>query len=102
MSSNGSAAVFIGDELTAAGFRLTGIKTVVPKPEAAGEALDLARKQAALVIMTADVARQVPAAMLDAALIAAAPTVAIVPDVLLRTPVPDLARRLRRALGIEE
>ena len=33
MSSNGSAAVFIGDELTAAGFRLTGIKTVVPNGE---------------------------------------------------------------------
>jgi hypothetical protein len=28
--------------------------------------------------------------------------VAVVPDVLFRTAVPDLARRLRRALGIEE
>lgn len=96
------AAVFIGDELTAAGFRLTGIDTVVPQPEAAGEALRDARKEAALVIMTADLARHVPADELEAALIAEAPAVAVVPDVLFRTAVPDLARRLRRALGIEE
>jgi vacuolar-type H+-ATPase subunit F/Vma7 len=96
------AAVFIGDELTAAGFRLTGIDTVVPQPQAAGEALRAARKEAALVIMTADLARHVPADELEAALIAAAPAVAVVPDVLFRTEVPDLARRLRRALGIEE
>jgi vacuolar-type H+-ATPase subunit F/Vma7 len=96
------AAVFIGDELTAAGFRLTGIDTVVPAPEAAGDALREARQQAALVIMTADLARQVPAGELDAALIAETPPLAIIPDVLFRTPVPDLARRLRRVLGIEE
>jgi vacuolar-type H+-ATPase subunit F/Vma7 len=102
MDSNAGAAIFIGDELTAAGFRLTGMATVVPEPEAAGEALEQARQQAALVIMTADLARNVPAAQLEAALIATAPTLAIVPDVCFRTPVPDLARRLRRALGIEE
>jgi vacuolar-type H+-ATPase subunit F/Vma7 len=96
------AAVFIGDELTAAGFRLAGIDTVVPQPAAAGEALRAARKEAALVIMTADLARHVPADELEAALIAEAPAVAVIPDVLFRTPVPDLARRLRRALGIEE
>jgi vacuolar-type H+-ATPase subunit F/Vma7 len=96
------AAVFIGDELTAAGFRLTGIDTVVPEPDAAGEALQAARKKAALVIMTADLARHVPAEELEAALIAEAPALAIVPDVLFRATVPDLARRLRRALGIEE
>jgi vacuolar-type H+-ATPase subunit F/Vma7 len=96
------AAVFIGDELTAAGFRLTGITTVVPEPDAAGEALRAARKQAALVIMTADLARRVPANELEAAQIAEVPMVAVIPDVLFRTAVPDLARRLRRALGIEE
>lgn len=95
-------AVFLGDELTAAGFRLTGIDTVVPEPEAAGEALQTARKQAALVIMTAELARHVPADELEAALMAEAPALAVIPDILFRTPVPDLAKRLRRALGIEE
>jgi vacuolar-type H+-ATPase subunit F/Vma7 len=95
-------AVFLGDELTAAGFRLTGVETVVPEPEAAGEALRAARKQAALVIMTADLARHVPVDELEAALMAKAPALAVIPDVLFRTLVPDLAKRLRRALGIEE
>jgi len=96
------AAVFIGDELTAAGFRLTGIDAVVAEPEAAANALHAARKEAALVIMTAELARHVPAAQLEAALIAEAPIIAIIPDVLERVSPPDLATRLRRTLGIEE
>jgi vacuolar-type H+-ATPase subunit F/Vma7 len=96
------AAVFIGDELTAAGFRLTGIDAVMAEPEAAANALRAARKEAALVIMTAELARHVPAAELEAALIAEAPIVAIIPDVLERVNPPDLASRLRRTLGIEE
>jgi vacuolar-type H+-ATPase subunit F/Vma7 len=95
-------AIFIGDELTASGFRLTGIDTVVPEPDGVGEALREARKKAALVIMTADLAQQVSAAELDAALIADRPQVAIIPDVRFAAPVPDLASRLRRVLGIEE
>ena len=95
-------AVFIGDELTAAGFRLAGIDTLVPEPEATGEALREARKQAALVIMTADLARRVPGDQLEAALIAEWPAVAIVPDALFRADMPDLSAKLRRALGIEE
>jgi vacuolar-type H+-ATPase subunit F/Vma7 len=96
------AAVFIGDELSAAGFRLTGIGTVVARPEAAGDALRNARKQVALVIMTAELASHVPAQELEAALIAEAPAVAVIPDVRMRSPLPDLAKKLRRALGIEE
>jgi len=96
------SAVFIGDELSAAGFRLTGIDTVTPGPEKAGEALRDARKRAALVIMTAELARSVPAQELNAALLAEAPALAIVPDVRMRVPVPDLVASLRRTLGIEE
>jgi len=97
-----AAAVFIGDELSAAGFRLTGVETVVAEQDTAAEALHEARKDAGLVIMTAELARHVPAAKLEAALIAEAPAVAIVPDVLFRRPLPDLAKKLRRVLGIEE
>jgi hypothetical protein len=34
-------------------------------------------------------------------MLAEAPTLAIIPDVLFRAPVPDLTRRLRSVLGIE-
>ena len=61
-----------------------------------------ARKGAALVIMTAELARHVPPAELEAALIAETPAFAIIPDVRMRAPLPDIAKKLRRALGIEE
>lgn len=96
------AAVFIGDELSAAGFRLAGVETLVPAPDMAGDALRDARKKAALVIMTAELARHVPAKELEAALIAEAPPLAIIPDIRGRVPATDLARGLRRTLGIEE
>jgi vacuolar-type H+-ATPase subunit F/Vma7 len=96
------ATVFIGDEVTAAGFRLTGIETLVPQADAAGEVLREARKIAGLVIMTADLARHVPADELDAALIAETPPLAIIPDARFRAHMPDLASRLMRVLGIEE
>jgi vacuolar-type H+-ATPase subunit F/Vma7 len=101
MNAHAVSTVFIGDELSAAGYRLTGIETVTPAPDDVGAALDDARKRARLVILTADLARHVPAAELEAALLEEAPALAIVPDVLTRTPPPDLAKRLRSALGIE-
>ena len=97
-----AAAVFIGDEVSAAGFRLSGIDTLVPEPADAGDALRAARKVTALVIMTAELARHVPPAELAAALIAEAPLFAVVPDVRGQTPAPDLAGKLRRVLGLEE
>ena len=95
------AAIFIGDELTATGFRLTGIETIVPAPEDTVATLDDARARAALVIMTAELAANVPAVKLEAAMLAETPALVIVPDVGFRVGVPDLARRLRRVLGIE-
>jgi vacuolar-type H+-ATPase subunit F/Vma7 len=96
-----SAAIFIGDELSATGFRLSGIETIVPAVDGVGLALRDARTRAALVVMTADLAQHVPASELEAALLAETPIVAVIPDVLFRAPLPDLARRLRAVLGIE-
>ena len=95
------AAIFIGDELSAAGFRLTGIETLVPEPSAVPSALADARARGALVIITAELARHVPAEQLEAAMLAEAPTLAIVPDVRFSAAVPDLVGRIRRVLGIE-
>jgi vacuolar-type H+-ATPase subunit F/Vma7 len=95
------AAIFIGDELTATGFRLTGIETIVPEPDAVAATLQEARSRAALVIMTAELARQVPQAELEAAMLAEMPGLAIIPDVRFSAPLPDLAKRLRSVLGLE-
>ena len=93
--------VFIGDEVTAAGMRLAGVECVLPGRRTAAEALAEARQSAALVLITAEFARTVPAAELAAALIAEAPVLAIVPDVNGRIAPPDLTRELMAALGIE-
>jgi vacuolar-type H+-ATPase subunit F/Vma7 len=94
-------AIFIGDELSAAGFRLTGIEIVVPEPDAAAAALDDARQRAHLIFMTAGLAERLPAATLEAALLAETPTLAIIPDVLFRNVAPDLGKHIKSVLGIE-
>lgn len=96
-----ASAIFIGDELTATGFRLAGIELIVPVPEAASAAFKEARSRAGLVIMTAALARHLPAADLEAALLAETPSVALIPDMRHQAPLPDLTRRLRTVLGIE-
>ena len=55
------------------------------------------------MIMTAGFARQIPGAgTRRRADQAETPALAVISDVRMRAAVPDLARRLRRALGIEE
>ena len=93
--------VFIGDELTATGFRLTGIEVATSSPDAARDALAQARTRAQLVLLTADYARHIPAVELDNALLGEEPIVAIIPGILNQSQPPDLARKLRSVLGIE-
>jgi vacuolar-type H+-ATPase subunit F/Vma7 len=94
------AVVFIGDELTATGFRLTGVETLTPEPaDVAGVFADCGRR-ASLVIVTAEHARHIPQKQLEAALLADAPTVAVIPDVLARFEPPSFARRVKSLLGI--
>ena len=97
-----TSIVFIGDELTAAGFRLAGIETLVPQPDAVREALADARLRAGLVVITADCARSVPSGEFEDVLLAEVPIVAVIGDVLGRTAPPDLAGRLRADLGIDQ
>ena len=94
-------AIFIGDELSAAGFRLTGIETLLPQPDAVGSALDDARARSSLVIITAALALHIPPAQLETAMLAETPAFAVIPDVLFGVMPPDLTRRLRSVLGIE-
>ncbi|HOX90141.1 MAG TPA: hypothetical protein P5024_12635 [Burkholderiaceae bacterium] len=93
--------VYIGDEVSAAAYRLAGLAVRVPAPGEEAEALALARRSAPLVLMSAATAAAVPAEALRAALAALAPVTVIVPDVHERVPLPDSTARLRRELGVE-
>lgn len=93
--------VFIGDELTATGFRLAGATALVVPPEEAATALRTAREEASLVLLAASHARGVGAAELDEALMSAHPLTVLVDDLLERVAPPDMEQLMRRALGVE-
>jgi len=93
---------YIGDEVTAAGYRLAGAEVRVPVPSEAGEVFRRACSDGVdVILLSAALAPQIDSGELSAALIAEAPLVAIVPDAFGRCPPPDIARDVRLALGIE-
>lgn len=95
------APIYLGDEVSAAGFRLAGAQVRTPHAGEEASALAWARAQAPLVLLSAAVAERVGDATLRAALVALAPLVLVVPDLQGEVPLPDLAARLRRQLGLE-
>jgi vacuolar-type H+-ATPase subunit F/Vma7 len=93
---------YIGDEVTAAGYRLAGAETRVPAPPEAGEVFRRACADGTdVILLSAALAAEVDPGELSAALIAETPLVAIVADAFGRCPPPDVARHVRLALGIE-
>jgi len=93
--------VFIGDELTATGYRLAGATALIVPPDEAADALRSAREEASLVLLAASHARRVGMAELDEALTSVHPITVLVDDILEREPPPDMDQLMRRALGVE-
>jgi vacuolar-type H+-ATPase subunit F/Vma7 len=96
-----SAFVYLGDRISAAGYRLAGAVVRSPPADEAAAALAWARAQAPLVLLSASVASHIGETVLRAALSAWAPLVLIVPDLHDEVPLPNLAARLRSQLGLE-
>ena len=93
---------YIGDEATAAGFRLAGVRVRVVQTGDEAAAFAAGRGDASLVLVSSSVAAGVRGSVLDAAFATFAPLTVIVPDLRGDAPRPDLAARLRRELGLEE
>jgi vacuolar-type H+-ATPase subunit F/Vma7 len=93
--------IFIGDALTAAGFRLAGVETRVPASAALAGAVDTARGQCRVLVMTTALHATLPPPLARALELGDAPLLALVPDVQAQVPVADLEVEARRALGIE-
>ena len=93
---------YIGDEVSAAGFRLAGARVIVPSAGDETRALASARESAALILIAADVAARIATRDLASAQAALAPLALIVPDLKEEIPLTDLATRLRRQLGLED
>jgi len=93
--------IYIGDELTAAGFRLAGAQIRLPPAGEEAASLCQAQRDGQLILVSADVAARIPRAPLEVALAALAPLTLVVPDLLGRQPIPDRIQRLRRQMGME-
>ena len=96
-----SALYYVGDEASGAGFRLAGARVIVPRDGEEAAALQAARTDASLVLVSASAAARIPDQALRAARAALAPLVLVVPDLRDGTRPPELAARLRRELGLE-
>jgi vacuolar-type H+-ATPase subunit F/Vma7 len=96
-----SRVVYLGDELSAAGWRLAGIDAPEAAPGHETAALESALRSAALVLVSAALAARIDGVTLRRALAALAPLVLVVPDPQGEAPLPDLAARLRLQLGLE-
>jgi vacuolar-type H+-ATPase subunit F/Vma7 len=96
-----TAPVFIGDELSGAGWRLAGATVLTPPPGAEAAALAQARMQAPLVLVSAVTAAALGEPLLRAAQAAPQPLVLVVPDLQGEVALPDLAARLRGQLGLD-
>jgi vacuolar-type H+-ATPase subunit F/Vma7 len=97
-----SEPVYIGDAVSAAGYRLAGLRVHVPDTAGLLEQIEQACADAPLVLLGADLAGQLPVAELDRLLSRVTPAVVVVPDVRGRSELPDLATRLRQQLGVLE
>ena len=95
-------ALFIGDEVSAAAFRLAGMTVRVPAEGEEAALLEQAGSGAELVLISAECAARIPRATLRQALAAPAPLTLVVPDVRGHLAPPDMAARLRAQLGMEE
>jgi len=96
------APVFIGDEVTAAGFRLAGARVLVPAAGHETQAFQQARKDSDLMLVTAELAHRIPDRLLREAFQSGQPLLLVVPDVRGRLPPTDLSAGLRRQLGLNE
>ena len=96
-----TAPVFIGDEVTAAGYRLAGARALTAQHETVAKTFASALDDAELIFITAAFAAELPDGILDDAVRAASPLVLVVPDSASHIVPPDLDAEVARVLGIE-
>jgi vacuolar-type H+-ATPase subunit F/Vma7 len=96
-----ASTVFLGDELSAAGYRLAGVDTRVPPPGEEAAFLETALKEARLVLIGLGCARAIAPAVLEPALALRLPLVMVVPDWDGTRLAEEPAIKVRRVLGLE-
>ena len=95
------AAVFVGNAVRAAGYRLGGFATLTPEHGQEVAAVERALKDASVVVIDAETADALPAARLERWLAGGSPPVAIAPRADGTSSRADPAERVRIQLGLE-
>lgn len=91
---------FIGDEVTAAAFRLAGLTVHVPESGDTQATFRRALETSSLVLITVQAAGRVGPGAMDRAVRRAAPPVAVVESAVSEDAPPDLERFVRATLGV--
>ena len=97
-----AVAEFIGDAVSAAGYRLCGIETRIADRGNALKLINKACDRAELVLISSSTLPYLRAEELDELLARTRPPVLIVPDVRGLHDVPDIASRINKQLGLLE
>jgi vacuolar-type H+-ATPase subunit F/Vma7 len=91
---------FIGDEVSATGFRLAGVSGHCPAPHEAAALFQRLRGEAALILLTQEALGWVGERPVRAAILVGRPLVLVIPDVRGQSSPPDLGEAIRRQLGM--
>ena len=97
-----SVAEFIGDEVTAAGYRLCGIDVTIANSDNALSLIKKSCERASLVLVGSSILQDIHSAELDQLLANIQPPVLGVPDIRGLQAVPDIASRINKQLGLLE
>lgn len=96
-----SSSIFLGDELSAAGYRLAGVDARVPSPGDEAACFEKALKEARIVLVGSRCAKAIAPAALEAALALLSPLVIVVPHWDGTQLATEPANKVRRVLGLE-
>lgn len=96
-----AVTLFIGDEITATGYRQAGVRTHPVAKGQAAKAVEQSLDDTQLLLITPDCADELGGERLGALLRQAQPLLVIVPDAAGRLTLPDIDAAVDRVLGIE-
>jgi vacuolar-type H+-ATPase subunit F/Vma7 len=93
--------VIISNEVSALGWRLAGAQPLIADERSVQKGLAEARRDADLVLITADLAKHLPDSVLNAALLAEKPLIAVIPGLPSFSEPPDLEQEVKHVLGMD-
>jgi vacuolar-type H+-ATPase subunit F/Vma7 len=97
-----SAVAFVGDEISAAAYRLCGVRVSVADRTNASSQVKKACEQSSLVLLGSNVVQYLAVTEREALLANVAPPVLVVPDITGKEKVPEMATLVHKQLGMLE